>query len=85
MDDNKRNLLYFESSSMRGLYECMDAWQEENQKRLMSVSIERDGSLFCCIGLSNPTEVYITSPRGGVADTITIDGRNPSTHLRIYH
>ena len=59
MDENKKNLLYFESPTVRGLYESMENWQEANQKRLLSVSIQKDGDMFCCIALSNPTEVVI--------------------------
>lgn len=58
-DDNKRNLLYFESASMRELYNDMETWQNENRKRLLSVSIEQDGDNYCCIALTNPTEVII--------------------------
>jgi hypothetical protein len=59
-DENKHNLLYFENTSMRGLYEIMEEWQQTNQKRLLSTSIQRDGEKFCCIALTNPTEVVIT-------------------------
>lgn len=58
-DDNKHNLLYFENESMRGLYENMEAWQNANNKRLLSVSIETDAGRFCCIALTNPSEVVI--------------------------
>ena len=34
-DDNKLNLLYFEGTSMRGLYEVIENWQQENRKRLL--------------------------------------------------
>lgn len=30
-------------------------------KRLLSTSIEKDGDKFCCIALSNPTEVSIVN------------------------
>lgn len=63
-DMNKRNLVYFEGPSMRGLYEAMEAWQEEAGRRLLSVSIQQDGGKFCCIALTNPTEVVITSADG---------------------
>lgn len=62
--DNKHNLLYFESSSVKVLYKSMQNWQNENNKRLLSVSIVKDGYLFCCIALSNPTEVVITDKSG---------------------
>ena len=42
-DSNKHNLLYFESSSMRGLYHEMDEWQQSNNKRLLSLSVHKDG------------------------------------------
>lgn len=62
--DNKRNTLYFESSSMNGLYKSIESWQEENEKRLLSINIQKDGDNFCCIALTNPTEVVITSLDG---------------------
>jgi len=62
-DDNKRNLLFFESQSMRGLYDSMENWQKENRKRLLSIDIQKDGDNFCCIALTNPTEVVIMDGR----------------------
>jgi hypothetical protein len=61
-DDNYHNLLYFEASSMRRLYDAMEAWQNENHKRLLALCIQPDGSKFCCIALTNPTEVVIVGP-----------------------
>ena len=58
-DPNKCNLQYFENASMKGLYADMEDWQSTNQKRLMSTSIQKDGNLFCCVALSNPSEVVI--------------------------
>lgn len=63
-DTNKRNLLYFESPSMRGLYDCIDEWQRANNRRLLSISVQRDEGNYCCIALTNPTEVVITSADG---------------------
>lgn len=63
-DDNKRNIQYFEAPSMRALYDLMDGWQEENRKRLHSVSIQYDAGQYCCIALTNPTEVVIVSQLG---------------------
>jgi hypothetical protein len=65
-DTNKHNLLYFESSSMRGLYNSMEEWQHANQRRLLSISIQQDDGNYCCIALTNPTEVVITSNDGEV-------------------
>src|ERR1043165_7078236 len=73
-DENKRNLQFFEAPSMRELYDCMQAWQEANQKRLLSVSIQADGGKFCCIALTNPTEVVITSSDGERHAKISSDG-----------
>ncbi|MGE0131297.1 MAG: hypothetical protein AB7U82_24715 [Blastocatellales bacterium] len=64
LDNNKHNLLYFAGSSMRELYQRMDNWQNDNQKRFLSISIQKDGDEFCCIALTNPSEVVITSADG---------------------
>lgn len=63
-EQQKKNFLYFEGSTMRGLYEAMENWQNANDKRLLSISVQQDGDTFCCIALSNPTEVVITSSDG---------------------
>lgn len=63
-DDNKRNLMFIENPSVRGLYEQLDEWQKANRKRLHSVQIQKDGDNFCCIALTNPTEVIITDESG---------------------
>lgn len=62
--DNKRNLQYFEASSMQELYNVVDAWQAENRKRFLSLNVERDGDMFCCIALTNPSEVMIVDGTG---------------------
>jgi hypothetical protein len=69
-DINKRNLVFFENPSMRGLYESMDEWQQANNRRLLSVSIQQDGGNYCCIALTNPTEVVITSADGKIRATV---------------
>ena len=63
-DDNKRNLLFFKNESMKGLYEAMDEWQDKNRKRLLSTNIQQDGGKFCCIALTNPTEVILCNGDG---------------------
>ena len=70
-DENKRNLQYFESSSMKDLFDLMEIWQIENGKRLLSVSIEKDGDKFCCISLTNPTEVIIMDGRSSGGAEVT--------------
>lgn len=63
-ENNKRNLQFFEAPSMHELYDTMERWQETENKRLLSISVQRDGEKFCCIALTNPTEVVITSRDG---------------------
>tara|TARA_B100001939_G_scaffold219360_1_gene188785 strand:- start:51 stop:308 length:258 start_codon:yes stop_codon:yes gene_type:complete len=62
--NNKENLQYFESKSMKGLYETMKDWQVKNKKRLLSTDIQQDGHLFTCIALTNPTEVVLCDELG---------------------
>ncbi|MEV0247885.1 hypothetical protein AB0H76_14930 [Nocardia sp. NPDC050712] len=64
-DMNKRNLIYFENASMRGLYDNMEEWQQEHNKRLLQISVQQDRENYCAIALTNPTEVVITSADGG--------------------
>lgn len=80
-DLNKRNLLYFEDSSMRGLYDSMDEWQRANNRRLHSVSIQQDCGNYCCIALTNPTEVVITNADGTRHVDLHEGQRN---HLLVY-
>ena len=58
-DDNKLNLLFFEGPSVRELYATMDEWQKTNRKRFQSITIEKEGDTYCCIALTNPSEVII--------------------------
>lgn len=72
-EQNKHNLLYFECSSMRELFDSMENWQNTNNKRLLSLSIQQDGGNFCCIALTNPTEVVITNASGSLTVGVTRD------------
>ena len=63
-DSNKHNLIYFEGPSMRSLYNHMEEWQRTNNRRLLSISIQQEAGSYCCIALTNPTEVVITSEDG---------------------
>lgn len=63
-DTNKHNLVYFENPSMRGLYESIDEWQQSNHRRFLSLSVQQDRGNYCCIALTNPAEVVITSVDG---------------------
>lgn len=72
MDKNKENLNYFEAESMKKLYNLLNSWQKENQKRLLSLNIQNSDGKFCCIALTNPTEVIIVdgSSYGGAEVTV---------------
>lgn len=63
-DDNKRNLEWFEASSMRELFGVIDEWQAKHRKRFASLNVQRDGDLFCCIAVTNPSEVIIVDGSG---------------------
>ena len=63
-EDNKLNILYFEGSSMRELHDTMDGWQQKNRKRFLSMGIQKESEKFCCIALTNPSEVIIVDGDG---------------------
>jgi hypothetical protein len=58
-EDNKRNLEWFEAASMRALFTEINEWQAKHRKRFASLNVQRDGERFCCIAVTNPTEVII--------------------------
>ena len=66
-DENKRNVHYFEAESMSALFASLQAWQNETDKRFLSVAISEDHSKFCCIALTNPPKL---SSRIAVAETL---------------
>jgi hypothetical protein len=74
-DENKHNVLFFENSTMKGLYNSIESWQNTNQKRFLSMSIQKDGNSFCCIALTNPTEVVITDADTGYHAEVSAGGR----------
>lgn len=61
---NRRNLLYFQKSSMKKLYKSINKWQKKNKKRLLSLEIQKENNIYCCIALTNPTEVTIVTEDG---------------------
>lgn len=79
-DKNSQNLLYFEGSSMKELYQNMEDWQQTNNKRLLSTNIQPDGDSFCCIALSNPSEVIIVDGRGRAQKVEVESGALKTTH-----
>tara|TARA_B100000809_G_C15051376_1_gene499037 strand:- start:162 stop:953 length:792 start_codon:yes stop_codon:yes gene_type:complete len=75
--NNKHNMLYFEGSSMRELHNNMDEWQRNNKKRFLSMSVKKDGDSFCCIALTNPSEIIIVDGQAsGGAQVGKIQGIN---------
>lgn len=62
--ENKKNVLYFEAPTMRELYETLEIWQHQHEKRFLSTSIQLDCGMYCCIALSNPAEVVIMDRTG---------------------
>ena len=62
-DDNNHNILFFEGASMRELHATMEGWQNANKKRFLSMSIQKEGEGFCCIALTNPSEVIIVGKK----------------------
>ena len=81
--NNKKNLQYFENKTMRGLYEDMQTWQEDNQKRLLSTEIMKDGDMFACIALTNPTEVVLCDYSGSPIATF-VDDYKGFPHLSVH-
>src|SRR5438128_5888402 len=47
---------YFENSSMRELYLDMEVWQQTNDRRLLSITVQRDDGNYCCIALTEPID-----------------------------
>lgn len=73
-DDNQHNILYFESTTMRGLFDELENWQNANHKRFLSTAIHRDGDSYCCIALTNPMEVVIKDSTGNFAAKVLSSG-----------
>ena len=73
-DDNKRNIVYFEGETMRGLYEAIDTWQESERKRLASLSVQVCDGKYCAIAVTNPTEVVIVNGREEYQATVDKEG-----------
>jgi hypothetical protein len=59
---------------MKGLFQTMDEWQKTNHTRLQSTNIQRDKGKFCCIALTNPTEVIICGGLLGTNQAIVSSG-----------
>jgi len=80
---NKQNLQFFEATSMKGLYKNMQEWQVKNEKRLLSTDIQKDGDMFTCIALTNPTEVVLCNYQGDVLNVFGSyqNGYSLSVHI----
>jgi hypothetical protein len=72
-EDNKHNILFFSSTSMQGLYDSMNEWQNANKKRFLSLNVQQENGEFCCIALTNPSEVVIVGKYGHEAK-VSSDG-----------
>ena len=76
-ENNKHNMLYFEGQSMQELHNNMDEWQKKNEKRFLSMTVNKDGDNYCCIALTNPSEVIIVDGQAaGGAQVGLIEGVN---------
>jgi hypothetical protein len=60
LKENKSNIFYFESSSMRGLYDCVEIGQNTSQKRIRSLNIQQDDENFCGIVLTDSQDAART-------------------------
>jgi hypothetical protein len=58
---------------MRELFELLDKWQKENNKRFLSLSVGCDRNMFCGIAITNPTEVMIVDETTGYTATVWHD------------
>ena len=56
-DQSVSNLLYFEASSMKELYECMKSWQDKNHQFFFDLDIQKEGDKFCCIASIDPDDL----------------------------
>jgi hypothetical protein len=63
MKENKPNIQYLQDESMQGIYIKL----KELDSHVHSINIQRDGDMFCCIALTGPREVVITSFYGNHA------------------
>ena len=72
-DNNKNNLHFFAADSMSQLHQQLLKWQAENQKRFLSLEIQQDEGQFCCLALTNPTEVVIMARKSVVTNFNVFD------------
>ena len=72
-ENNKHNILYFEGQSMKQLHNNMDEWQKENEKRFLSMSVNKDGNNYCCIALTNPSEVEAVIVHGYGSSRVSVE------------
>tara|TARA_B100000427_G_scaffold253592_1_gene217014 strand:+ start:268 stop:537 length:270 start_codon:yes stop_codon:yes gene_type:complete len=82
-ENNKHNILYFEGQSMKQLHSNMDEWQKDNEKRFLSMSVNKDGDNYCCIALTNPSEVVIVGQDGGYGEYIPVQVKKATGQLRV--
>jgi len=64
MDANKKNLHFFSAPTMHDLYKTLQMWQEDSKTRFLSLNIHPQDDGYCCIALTNPSEVVIVARDG---------------------
>lgn len=53
---------YFEGTTMRELYDCLEDWQNTAQKNILSLSIQQENEKFCCILLADSQDIGLWQP-----------------------
>ena len=62
----QRGFQYFESETMKDLYDQMTAWREKNKfEKFDSMTIQQDKKKFCCIAITAPTDPVEVVIRAG--------------------
>ena len=59
MENNNKNVYFFEGESPKEVFEQLEIWQVKNKKRFLQISLNLHRESWHCIALSNPSEVYI--------------------------
>lgn len=70
MNEDESNIQFLQDESMQGIYIKL----KELCRQVHSINIQRDGGMFCCIALTGPREVTITSFYGKNHAYVNEDG-----------
>jgi len=66
-EKNFSNTHYFEAKTMKEMYNKVEIWQIQNEKRLQSLQCQRSfdhNENVCCIGITGPNEVLLCDTEG---------------------